>query len=70
MRGLLIGLALALVFGPAWAQTPQQRDWCVSPTATADDQRIDGCTALIQSTQETTVGQANAYYKRGNAYRH
>ena len=67
MRGLLIGLALALVAAPAWAQTPQQRDWCSSDTAT-DDQTIDGCTALIASGRETTVGQAAAYYNRGIGY--
>ena len=67
MRGLLIGLALALAV-PAWAQTPQQHDWCYSPTATGD-QVIEGCTALIQSGRETTANQAAAYYNRGQAYR-
>ncbi len=69
MRGILIGLALALVFGPAWAQTQQQRDWCYSDTAT-DDQTIDGCTALIQSPQESPATKAEAYDNRGYAYKH
>jgi tetratricopeptide (TPR) repeat protein len=67
MRGLWIGLALALASGAASAQTPQQRDWCFSPTAT-DDQWIEGCTAVIQSGRETTVNQAAAYDNRGSAY--
>ena len=66
MRGIWIGLALTLVSGPAWAQTPQQRDWCYSPTAT-DDQKIDGCSALIQSGRETPANQAVAYLDRGIA---
>ena len=67
MRGLFIGLALALVAAPALAQTQQQHDWCYSPTAT-DDQTIDGCTALIGSGRESTVGQAAAYDARAFAY--
>src|SRR5665213_1919406 len=67
MRGLLIGVALALVSGPAMAQTQQQRDWCFSPTAT-DDETVDGCTALIQSTQVTPANKAAAYSNRGVAY--
>ncbi len=67
MRGIWIGLALALVSGPAMAQTQQQHDWCFSPTAT-DDQTIDGCTALIGSGRQTTVGQAAAYDARAFAY--
>jgi tetratricopeptide (TPR) repeat protein len=67
MRGLWIGLALALVSGPAWGQTPQQRDLCYSDTAT-DDQTIDGCTAVIQSGRETTAVQAEAYQDRAYAY--
>jgi tetratricopeptide (TPR) repeat protein len=67
MRVILIGLALALVSGPAWAQSPQQYDWCGSPSAT-DDQRIAGCTAVIQSGRETTADQAGAYSNRGWAY--
>ncbi len=67
MRGLLIGLALALVGPAAWAQTQQQRDWCDSPTAT-DDQTIDGCTAQIQSGRATTANQAIEYYNRAYAY--
>jgi tetratricopeptide (TPR) repeat protein len=73
MRGLWIGLALALGAAPAWAQTParpptqQQHDWCFTPTAT-DDQTIDSCTAHIQSGRETSETRAFAYDNRGFAY--
>jgi tetratricopeptide (TPR) repeat protein len=82
MRVILIGLALALVAAPAWAQgqrraplvapaasaqTPQQGGWCSSFTAT-HDQKIEGCTALIQSGHETTMGLVIAYNMRGVAY--
>jgi len=67
MRGVLIGLALALVAPAALAQTQQQSDWCYSETAT-DDQTIDGCTALIQSAQSTSTVKAAAYDNRGYAY--
>ena len=67
MRGLLIGLVLALVAPAAWAQTPQQRDWCYSATA-SDDQTVDGCTALIQTGRETPANMADIYYNRAYAY--
>jgi tetratricopeptide (TPR) repeat protein len=66
MRLILIGLALALVAPAAMAQTQQQRDWC-DPSAT-DDQRIDGCTAVIRSGRETPANQVIAYTNRGRAY--
>jgi tetratricopeptide (TPR) repeat protein len=69
MRGILIGLALALAAPAASAQTPQQRDWCLGLGAT-EDQTIDGCTALIQTGRETTMHQAFAYEGRGLAYRY
>jgi tetratricopeptide (TPR) repeat protein len=67
MRAILIGLALALVAPAALAQTQQQRDWCFSPTAT-DDQTIEGCTALVQSPQQSPTVKAAAYDARGFAY--
>jgi tetratricopeptide (TPR) repeat protein len=69
MRGIVIGLALALVAPAASAQTQQQHDWCYSDTAT-DDETIDGCTALIQSPQESPATKAEAYDNRGYAYKH
>jgi len=67
MRRILIGLALVLVALPAWAQTQEQIDWCNSPTAT-DDQTIEGCTAQIQSGQQTTNNLTVEYNNRGFAY--
>ncbi len=67
MRRICIGLALALVAAPAGTQTRRQRDWCFSLTAT-DDQRIEGCTALIGSGRGTTAAQAAAHDKRGEAH--
>jgi len=65
----LIGLALALLALPAWAQGRSAK-W----TSCADknpDLSIAGCTAVIQSTgQEGNEGFAVAYYKRGDAYYH
>ena len=66
MHRVLIGIALLFVAQPAWAQTPQQSDWC-GPAAT-DDQRLAGCTALIQLGRETPANLAVDYYNRGNAY--
>jgi tetratricopeptide (TPR) repeat protein len=67
MRWISIGLVLALVALPAWAQGRNQ-NW----TSCADknpDLSIAGCTAVIQSTgQEMTEGYAIAYFKRGDAY--
>ena len=67
MRTILMALALALTALPAGAQTAEQRDWCYSATAT-DDQTIDGCTALIQSSQESAATHASAYDNRAFAY--
>ena len=66
MRRISIGLVLALIALPAWAQT-QEQSWCDSPTAT-DDQTIEGCTAQIQSGQLTTNNLAAEYNNRGFAY--
>jgi tetratricopeptide (TPR) repeat protein len=67
MRRILIGLALTLISVPAWAQTiGENRSHCDSRDP---DISIAGCTALIQSGQETSPGnQSVAYYNRGAAY--
>jgi Tfp pilus assembly protein PilF len=78
MRGLLIGLALALAAPPTLAQTrqeeqrlqerlQQQREWCLAPGPT-NGQAIEGCTALIESARETSASKAVAYHHRGFAY--
>lgn len=66
MRGIWIGLALALTAPAASAQAQQQPNLCFSDTAT-DDQKIDACTALIQSPRNP-LGQAVAYVIRSVAY--
>ncbi len=67
MRAIWIGMALAVVALPAWTQTlGENRSHCDSPNP---DTSIAGCTALIQSGQETNPGnQSVAYYNRGAAY--
>jgi tetratricopeptide (TPR) repeat protein len=68
MQRGLIGLALAFIALPAWAQTQQQYFWCNNHTFT-DDQRIAGCTAIIQSGRYTgTHTLAAAYSHRAWAY--
>ena len=69
MHRILIGLALMLAALPAWAQTPQQRDWCFNTDAT-DDQTVEGCNAVIQSGNFTGNNLAAAYFNRGLSYRH
>jgi len=67
MRRILIGLALALAALPASAQTRDELwEHCEDDNP---DLSIGGCTALIQSGQETTENLANAFYNRGLAYR-
>jgi tetratricopeptide (TPR) repeat protein len=65
MRGILIGLALSLIVLPAWAQS--NRDEC-SKDNTDPDLSIRGCTALIQSGQETNENLAIDYYNGGVSY--
>jgi lipoprotein NlpI len=63
---ILIGLALSFIALPVSAQT---RDQNVAQCDRPDpDASIAGCTALIQSGQETSAVLAAAYYNRGNAY--
>ncbi len=67
MRGISIGLAVALIALPTWAQG-RNDNWqqCADKNP---DQSIAGCTAVIQSTgQESNEGFAIAYFKRGDAY--
>ncbi len=69
MRRILLGLTVALLALPAWAQT-RNDNWrrCADKNP---DASIAGCTDVIQSTgQESNEGFAMAYYKRGDAYLH
>ena len=73
MRGLL-GPALAsaavmLILAPATAQFSQNWAWCVNQgDGFSADQRISGCTSIIQSGRETRRNLAIAYYSRGLAH--
>lgn len=66
MPRIFIGLALVLVALPAWAQTrDENRTKCLSNNP---DISISGCTADIQSGQESTLDLSVTYLNRGNAY--
>ncbi len=66
MRKVPIALVLMLVALPAWAQTrAESLARCESRDT---DLVIAGCTALIQSGQETGANLAVAYNNRGIAY--
>jgi tetratricopeptide (TPR) repeat protein len=66
MRTILCVLALTLATLSAWAQTRDENvKRCMSDHP---DISINGCTALIQSGQESTANMAAAYNKRGEAY--
>jgi len=77
MRRILIGLALALIALPAWAQSEADENWW---KCNGDDPDfiIAGCSALIQSNLNSTSNHlVNTYanlldehYNRGNAYLH
>jgi len=68
MRTILIGLALAFIALPAWAQTRDQN--MARCNGNDPDLSISGCTALIQSGQEPTANLVVEYKNRGYAYRH
>jgi tetratricopeptide (TPR) repeat protein len=66
MRRILIGLALALITLPAWAQTRDENlTGCISHDP---DISISGCTALIQSGKETKADLSGFYAERATAY--
>src|SRR5208282_6099608 len=67
MRRILIGLALAFLALPAWAQTREQ-NWAQCTNISNPDASISACTAIIQSGQEMTVNLAIAYKDRAMAY--
>jgi tetratricopeptide (TPR) repeat protein len=68
MRRVLFGLALALTALPALAQTEDEN---VTRCNSDDhDLAIIGCTALIQSGNESSENVVSAFYNRGVAYKH
>lgn len=73
MRQWIIGLAALLFIAsalPAWAQSrDQQWGYCVNQNGQHSlDLMINGCTAIIESGQETDANLAIAFYNRGNAH--
>jgi tetratricopeptide (TPR) repeat protein len=65
MKRAVLGLVLAMAAAPALAQTADETK-CVSHDP---DAKIAGCTAVIESGQETPTDQAVAYDNRSVAYR-
>ena len=73
MRGLvgpaLASVAVMVIVAPAAAQLSEKWALCVNQGgAFSVDQRINGCSSLIQSGRETQRNLAVAYYSRGLAY--
>src|ERR1700747_1083569 len=52
----------------AHAQTQQQSDWCAGKNGATDEQKIGGCTALIQSKRYAGKDLAFAFNNRVLAY--
>ena len=65
----LASMAVIVMLGPAAAQSSRSWAWCVNQGSTFSvDQRINGCSSIIQSGRETRRNLAIAYYSRGLAY--
>src|SRR6516225_4524028 len=64
---ILTGVSLA--GASALAQTPQERGWCESEDAVTVDQRIDGCSAVINAARDKGDKLAEAFNNRGVGYR-
>ena len=65
----LASMAVIVMLGPAAAQSSRSWAWCVNQGGTfSADQRINGCSSIIQSSRETRRNVAIAYYSRGLAY--
>src|SRR5215469_11962487 len=74
MRQALWGVAItawaSLATAAAVAQQSQDWQWCTNQGAAGSlDQRVAGCTALIQSAQTTQQDLAVVYRNRGKAWR-
>ena len=65
----LASMAVIVMLGSAAAQSSRSWAWCVNQGSTFSvDQRINGCSSIIQSGRETRPNLAIAYYRRGLAY--
>src|SRR5262249_10248465 len=64
---VLIGTTLMVA--PVAAQSQRHLEWCMNATDNFPaNQRIDGCTAAIQSGNHWGKSLSSAYYNRGIAY--
>jgi tetratricopeptide (TPR) repeat protein len=66
--GAVLLATAALLASRAAAQTQQQIDWCNNKGMFAVDQRIGGCTALVESKRASVQNRAAAYSNRCWAY--
>jgi tetratricopeptide (TPR) repeat protein len=64
---MLAGILLA--GAAAHAQTTQERRWCEGEEAATIDQRIDGCSAVIEAGRDKGEKLAQAFGNRALAYR-
>jgi tetratricopeptide (TPR) repeat protein len=64
MKRLMTGLAITIVAFAAYGQTSDEM-MCMSSDPST---KISGCTAVIESRQETPASRAVAYSNRGSAY--
>jgi tetratricopeptide (TPR) repeat protein len=60
--------AASLGLGVAFAETQQQRNWCAGNDGASPDQRISGCTAVIQAGRDAPKQLAATYKTRGTVY--
>ena len=70
MIGCAVALAATASLGPAQAQQSQASTWCYASEAdgVSLDQKISGCTTVIQSGKISNSDLALAYTNRGFAY--
>jgi len=66
----IAAVAAVASFRPAVAvaQTDQQRNWCEGKDGASPDQRISGCTAVIQNGRESPKQLAITLKRRGTVY--
>jgi lipoprotein NlpI len=69
LAGAVMSATAASHASPAAAQTQQQIDWCNNnDNAFSVDQRIGGCTALVESAEASVQNRAAGYSNRCWAY--
>src|SRR5262249_33839922 len=69
LAGALMFATSALHASRTWAQTRQQIDWCNNDNNVFSvDQRLSGCTALVESERASAQDRAAGYGNRCWAY--